>query len=273
MLNRLRPRLTYANVVATLCLFLLLGGGAVAAVTSFVQANGTIRGCVSKAGQLTVLRKGKTKCTKGMTAISWSRGGASGPAGGDLTGNYPSPTIKPDAVTGATLDESSLAQVPSAASADNASQLGGLAPGAFFPSSNVAQINRSLTQHDPGTNGKAVLDLGGMQLTMDCTYDQGTDKQSIDFFASTGASNANGRVTWAYVHSGAPPAADEGERGLTAASDTQLFTRPIGNVPDETGAGTFVYRDDAQSITIPFRYSVSYADATCEVAGTATRAN
>ena len=31
MLNRLRPRLTYANVISTLCLFMLLGGAAYAA--------------------------------------------------------------------------------------------------------------------------------------------------------------------------------------------------------------------------------------------------
>lgn len=33
MLKRLRPRLTYANVVSSLCLFVLLGGGAYAAAT------------------------------------------------------------------------------------------------------------------------------------------------------------------------------------------------------------------------------------------------
>jgi hypothetical protein len=33
MLSRLRPRVTYANVVSTLCLFIVLGGGAYAAVT------------------------------------------------------------------------------------------------------------------------------------------------------------------------------------------------------------------------------------------------
>jgi hypothetical protein len=31
MLTRLRPRLTYANVISTLCLFIVLGGGAYAA--------------------------------------------------------------------------------------------------------------------------------------------------------------------------------------------------------------------------------------------------
>lgn len=33
MLSKLRPRLTYANVVSTLCLFIVLGGSAYAAAT------------------------------------------------------------------------------------------------------------------------------------------------------------------------------------------------------------------------------------------------
>ena len=44
MLRRLRPRLTYANVVSTLCLFLVLGGGAYAAarITGRDIVNGSV---------------------------------------------------------------------------------------------------------------------------------------------------------------------------------------------------------------------------------------
>ena len=68
MLNRLRPRVTYANVVSSLCLFVLLGGAAYAAstlpknsvgtkqlkknaVTSAKVKNGTLKRADVKAGQ------------------------------------------------------------------------------------------------------------------------------------------------------------------------------------------------------------------------------
>jgi hypothetical protein len=41
MLNRLRPRITYANVISTLCLFILLGGGAYAATQLPANSVGT----------------------------------------------------------------------------------------------------------------------------------------------------------------------------------------------------------------------------------------
>jgi hypothetical protein len=79
MLSRLRPRLNHATVVAYMALFAALGGGALAA-TKLVGRNGTIRGCVTKSGKLTVLKVGK-KCKKGRKTIAWSRRGPKGPKG------------------------------------------------------------------------------------------------------------------------------------------------------------------------------------------------
>ena len=83
MLERVRPRLNHATVVAYLALFVALGGGAFAASRGFVSSNGELRGCVDAEGQLTVLKAGKS-CAKHRTQIAWSvRGpqGATGPPG------------------------------------------------------------------------------------------------------------------------------------------------------------------------------------------------
>ena len=65
-----------SNAVAYLALFVALGGSAVAA-TSFIASDGKIHGCVSKTGQLSVLKPGK-KCSKGARTLSWNQTGPRG---------------------------------------------------------------------------------------------------------------------------------------------------------------------------------------------------
>jgi hypothetical protein len=79
-MHRLRPRLTYANVMATIAVFVALGGGAYAAVSGIPDRNGVIHGCYKKhKGNLRLVASGK--CSKRERAIAFNQRGPRGPAG------------------------------------------------------------------------------------------------------------------------------------------------------------------------------------------------
>jgi hypothetical protein len=89
-MQRIRPRLTYANVMATGAMFLALGGGAFA-LTGVPDQHGVFHGCVSN--QTGVLRvvKSVSSCHKpsgrgrhrnrGEFAIAWNQKGVPGATG------------------------------------------------------------------------------------------------------------------------------------------------------------------------------------------------
>jgi len=82
MLESARAHLTYANVMATLAVFVAIGGGAVA-IGGVVDSNGEVRACYVKKGpnrgDVRLLVKGK--CSKSERAINWSQRGPSGAPG------------------------------------------------------------------------------------------------------------------------------------------------------------------------------------------------
>lgn len=102
----LRPRLTYANVVSTLCLFIVLGG------TSYGLAAGTIGSREIKNGGVRS-KDIRNNDVRGADVRSSTL------TGGDVAA---------DALTGADISEASLGKVSAAAAADraaNADQVGG----------------------------------------------------------------------------------------------------------------------------------------------------
>jgi hypothetical protein len=138
-----RPKLSFANVVSCLALFIALGGGAYAASGGFVTA-GTAKLCLGQSGSVTAVKSSK-KCKHGTTTfvvnqkgVAGTNGtngapGAPGPAGpstgaasGDLTGNYPAPLIGTEKVTTTKLANSAVTSAKIADGQVRAADLGNI---------------------------------------------------------------------------------------------------------------------------------------------------
>lgn len=128
MKKRLRGKLTYANVVSSLCLFLLLGGGAAVAAGKLGK-NSVGPKQLKKSSVTTVKVKDgaitEAKIAKGAVTAS---------------------KIEDGSLTGAQIDASTLGTVPSARTATTASTAG-VASTANV--ANTASIAKSLTPSEP----------------------------------------------------------------------------------------------------------------------------
>ena len=96
MRGKIRGRWTYANVAASLALFIAVGGGAFAASGGFVSHSGTIHGCVRSSGTLLVVRSGH-HCPRHTTALTFNQRGSRGPAGADGKNGAAGPAGAPGA--------------------------------------------------------------------------------------------------------------------------------------------------------------------------------
>jgi hypothetical protein len=117
-LKQIRKRLTYANVMSSLAVFLVLGGATAFAATKIganeIKANSIKTGKIVKEA----VTAGKIK----NGAVTTSKIGALA---------VTTDKIATDAVTGDKVKESTLGEVPKAALAANAERLGGLSAGGF----------------------------------------------------------------------------------------------------------------------------------------------
>jgi hypothetical protein len=142
MSRRFRPRLTYANVMATLAFFLALTGGTAWAVNEWTGANiqdETLTGADVKGVNGTSTVKGVNGTLTGADISGQPSVAATGQpfVNGSLStydiadGGLRAQDLQANTLTGAQINESTLGQVPTAASADSAAKLGGVDASAF----------------------------------------------------------------------------------------------------------------------------------------------
>lgn len=120
----IRKRLTYANVMSSLAVFLVLGGATAFAATKIganeLKANSVLTGKIKKEAVTTSKLKNN--------AVSTSK-------------------IADDAVTGAKVNESTLGQVPSANTANSATVAGSANPEAFAKVEGDGDVVASLSKN------------------------------------------------------------------------------------------------------------------------------
>ncbi|HEX6153720.1 MAG TPA: hypothetical protein VFZ19_09390 [Solirubrobacterales bacterium] len=136
-MKQLRNRLTYANVMSSLAVFLVLGGATAFAATK-IGAN-QLKANSVKTGK--IVKEAVTTSKIKNNAVNTAK-------------------IANDAVTGQKVLESSLGQVPSAASAADAAKLGGQDPGAYQSRVRWALVNSTAN----GNVGQILAQSGGVSI-------------------------------------------------------------------------------------------------------------
>jgi hypothetical protein len=262
-----RPRLTYANVLSTICLFLLLGGGAWAAKTQLAKnsvgtrqlKNGAVTGAKVKDGSLTgadvnssTLGQVPSAATAGTaanadhatSADTATRAGAAGSA---------------DHATGA--DHATTAD--SATRAGDAGTLDGLGPSAFLPAGRIQRIAYEAHWQSEPIALRTFLTVGPLTLGAECVESQeGGARNLLQIVATapTGATMDYSQIVGASTKVGVyelEPSGTVVER--LVSTETEAISASV----------TFVYRDSARTISIPLSIFVSNTSDFCRVSGDA----
>ncbi len=243
MVSKLRARLSYANIVASVALFIALGGTSYAVATGSIDSreikNNSLRGADIRKGSLT---------------------------GADVRNNrLTGADIRNDRLTGGDVLESSLGKVPSAGAADTANTAN--SANSAMVAGTVLQTFRDDPVSAPATTSgqnwtllSATVPAGSYVLTGKATLDNG-DAAAVEIRCSmrvdsTVLDRANiglgpqpgdedvGPFTVTSVHSSATPFTvvlectnQGGDPGDTDAHDRKIVAHPVAGVASTQAAG------------------------------------
>ena len=248
------PRLTYANVVSTLCLFLLLGGGAYAATKLPKNSVGT--------GQL------KKNAVTGAKVKNGSLTGADVRVA--TLGQVPSAAHASSADSAARADAATRADPPTRAdsaghadTAGDAATLDGKGAAAFLPAANLPRIDYAANWSSEPAVQRPILRAGALTLYGLCIEsEEGAPRDTSFGLSATGASGAT--VDYASINGSSPEAGDV-EVGPSSIGVLPAFTSGPDAIQD---AATLVYRDGSSTISVSLGIHVS-TEHTCRVRGMA----
>jgi hypothetical protein len=202
MKKRLRSKLTYANVVSSLCLFLLLGGGAAFAAGKLAKNSVGSKQLKKNSVSTVKIKNGAvTEAKVANGAVTTAKIGA---------GAVTAEKIPDGSLTGAKVDASTLGTVPSAQAAKVASSAS---------TAGSAEIAKSLTPTEPWH----VVDASGEPEFLASWYSSGTSFGLVSFYKDqTGV-----------VHLRGPAVGGSGFGG------EEIFKLPPGFRPDPTAYVAF----------------------------------
>jgi len=254
-----RRHLSYANVISTICLFVLLGGGAYAAARLPAKSVGTAQ---LKAGAVT-----GAKIKDGTITGAKVNSGTLGPVPSALNADHATSATSADrARTATNADRATSAlsadNAVSAAKADlatNAEMLGGSPASSFVSNGQVGYIDRTFSGCTLSVFCVAdVLTIAGVTVRATCEYNGGLGAMILRVIGAT-------RTGYGFTTN-----ANEARRGQFEGDGNVIATVSTGT---ELGAtGTIVARTPARVITLSFDASSRLpapGTASCAVFATA----